>query len=78
MRVLVQRVTSAAVSVQGQVIGGIEPRGQGLVALVGITHHDDADICRRMAEKLWQLRILDQQKSASDTGAWLASPPKSQ
>ena len=69
MRVLVQRVTSAAVSVQGQVIGGIEPRGQGLVALVGITHHDDADICRRMAEKLWQLRILDQQKSASDTGA---------
>ena len=49
MRVLVQRVTSAAVSVSGKVVGAIEPDGQGLVALVGVTHDDNADVARRMA-----------------------------
>lgn len=69
MRVLVQRVTSASVSVGGSVVGAIGPGGQGLVALVGITHGDDAVIAGRMAEKLWQLRILDQGKSAADVSA---------
>ena len=69
MRVLVQRVTSAAVSVSGKVVGAIEPDGQGLVAIVGVTHDDNADVARRMAEKLWQLRILEAEKSASDIGA---------
>ena len=69
MRVLVQRVTSAAVSVSGKVVGAIEPDGQGLVALVGVTNDDNADVARRMAEKLWQLRILEAEKSASDIGA---------
>jgi D-tyrosyl-tRNA(Tyr) deacylase len=69
MRVLVQRVSSAAVSVSGEVVGAIEPDGQGLVALVGVTHDDNAEVARRMAEKLWQLRILDAEKSASDIGA---------
>ena len=69
MRVLVQRVTSTAVSVSGKVVGAIEPDGQGLVALVGVTHDDNADVARRMAEKLWQLRILEAEKSASDIGA---------
>ena len=66
---LVQRVTSASVSVDGEVVGAIEPDGQGLVALVGVTHGDDAEVARRMAEKLWQLRILDAGRSASDNGA---------
>jgi D-tyrosyl-tRNA(Tyr) deacylase len=69
MRVLVQRVTSAAVSVDGVVVGAIEPDGQGLVALVGVTHGDDAEVARRLAEKLWRLRILNQEKSAADIGA---------
>jgi D-tyrosyl-tRNA(Tyr) deacylase len=69
MRVLVQRVSSAAVSVSGEVVGAIEPDSQGLVALVGVTHDDNAEVARRMAEKLWQLRILDAEKSASDIGA---------
>jgi len=69
MRVLVQRVTSASVSVDGEVIGAIQPTGQGLLALVGVTHSDDADTAARMAEKLWTLRILEGQRSASDTGA---------
>lgn len=69
MRVLVQRVTSASVSVDGRVVGAIAPATQGLVALVGVTHDDDAATARRMAEKLWGLRILDDQRSASDVGA---------
>jgi D-tyrosyl-tRNA(Tyr) deacylase len=69
MRVLVQRVTSAAVSVDGQIVGAISPVGQGLLALVGVTHSDDAGKARRLAEKLWQLRILDDERSASDLNA---------
>jgi D-aminoacyl-tRNA deacylase len=69
MRVLVQRVASATVSVDGQPVGAIRPAGQGLLALVGVTHGDDIDKARRLAEKLWQLRILDDDRSASDIGA---------
>jgi D-aminoacyl-tRNA deacylase len=69
MRVLVQRVTSAAVRVDGEVVAAVRPAGQGLVALVGVTHDDDAAKTQRMAEKLWQLRILDDEKSAADVGA---------
>lgn len=69
MRVLVQRVTSASVSVGGEVVGEIRPSGQGLLALVGVTHSDTDAIAHRLAEKLWQLRILDDEQSAADTGA---------
>ncbi len=69
MRILVQRVTSASVTVDGDVVGAIHPDGQGLLALVGVTHDDDTDKARRLAEKLWQLRILDDEKSAADVGA---------
>lgn len=69
MRVLVQRVSSARVSVDGETVGAITPDGQGLVALVGVTHDDDVGKARRLAEKLWQLRILDGQRSAADAGA---------
>ncbi|MBV0915649.1 D-aminoacyl-tRNA deacylase [Mycobacteroides chelonae] len=69
MRVLVQRVTSAAVSVEGEVVGAIRPEGQGLLALVGVTHDDDAQTAAQLAEKLWRLRILDEEKSAADVGA---------
>lgn len=69
MRVLVQRVSSARVTVDGETVGAITPESQGLVALVGVTHDDDMARARRLAEKLWQLRILDDQHSASDVGA---------
>ncbi|MDZ4232706.1 MAG: D-aminoacyl-tRNA deacylase [Dietzia sp.] len=73
MRILVQRVTSARVTISGghgiETVGEISPRGQGLVALVGVTHTDDVDTARRLAEKLWQLRILDDERSASDVDA---------
>ncbi len=64
-----QRVTAASVSVGGDVVGEIRPSGQGLLALVGVTHSDTDAVARRMAEKLWQLRILDDERSAADTRA---------
>ncbi len=69
MRVLVQRVSSASVSIDGQVVAAIRPDGQGLLALVGVTHSDDADKARRLAEKLWYLRILADERSAADVRA---------
>ena len=69
MRVLVQRVTSASVSVGGEVVGSIEPTRQGLLALVSVAHHDDETVAARMADKLWRLRILDGERSAADVGA---------
>jgi D-aminoacyl-tRNA deacylase len=69
MRVLVQRVSSATVSVDGDVVGAIRPDGQGLLAFVGVTHGDDVEIAGRLAEKLWKLRILADERSASDVGA---------
>jgi len=73
MRILVQRVTSASVSVDERIVGAIglsDPGcGQGLLALVGVTHTDTGDIARRLAEKLWRLRILDDEQSAADVGA---------
>jgi D-tyrosyl-tRNA(Tyr) deacylase len=69
MRVLVQRVSSATVSVDGRVVGAIGPEVQGLLAFVGVTHTDGVQNAQRLAEKLWKLRILDDEKSASDVNA---------
>ncbi|WP_341729839.1 D-aminoacyl-tRNA deacylase [Brooklawnia sp.] len=67
MRVLLQRASSARVVVDGQVTG--ELARPGLLALVGITHDDDEQIVAKMADKTWGLRILDDEKSASDVNA---------
>ena len=69
MRVLVQRVSAATVSVDGQVAGAIRPEAQGLLAFVGVTHSDGPEKARRLAEKLWYLRILADERSAADVDA---------
>jgi D-tyrosyl-tRNA(Tyr) deacylase len=71
MRAVVQRVTEAHVAVDGEVVGAIGP---GLVALVGVTHDDDEARARRLAAKMWHLRVLDDDagvmnRSAADAGA---------
>lgn len=54
-------------TVDGIVTGAIsEP---GLCVLVGVTHDDTDAKAARLAAKLWGLRILDGEKSCSDTGA---------
>jgi D-tyrosyl-tRNA(Tyr) deacylase len=55
MRVLVQRVSSASVSVDGEVVGAVRRATQGLLAFVGVTHADDGTTARKLAEKLWRL-----------------------
>lgn len=69
MRALVQRVRSASVRVDGRVVGAIEPDGQGLLVLIGVTHTDTEAIAAAMAKKLWGLRILDGETSAADSNA---------
>ena len=67
MRAVVQRVTQASVTVDGQAVGSIsEP---GLLVLVGITHDDTPEKAAKLAAKLWGLRILDGEKSCSDVSA---------
>jgi D-tyrosyl-tRNA(Tyr) deacylase len=70
VRAVVQRVTRADVSVDGTRVGDI---GAGLCVLLAVTHDDDADRARRMADKLWHLRIFADDaglmnRSASETG----------
>jgi D-tyrosyl-tRNA(Tyr) deacylase len=67
MRAVVQRVSSASVSVDGQVVARIDE--PGLLVLVGVTHADAPSDAEWLAEKLWGLRILDGEKSCSDVGA---------
>jgi len=71
MRAVVQRVTEASVSVDGQVVGRCEPgpSGHGLLVLLGVTHDDTPEKAARLASKVWMLRILDDERSASQTGA---------
>jgi D-tyrosyl-tRNA(Tyr) deacylase len=69
MRALVQRVSSASVSVAGDVVSSIGP---GLCALVGVTHTDAEPHARKLAEKLWNLRVMDDEngvmnRSIADT-----------
>ena len=67
MRAVAQRVSEASVRVEGTVIGAID--GPGLLVLVGVTHADTAEKARKLAAKLWGLRILDGEKSCSDLNA---------
>ena len=54
-------------AVDGQVVGAIDE--PGLLVLVGVTHDDTPDQAVKLAAKLWGMRILDGEKSCSDTGA---------
>jgi D-tyrosyl-tRNA(Tyr) deacylase len=55
MRAVVQRVTRARVAVDGEVVGEI---GAGLCVLVGVTHDDTEVTARKLADKLWHLRVM--------------------
>ena len=70
MRALVQRVAEGRVTVDREVVGSIGP---GLVALVGVTHDDTPRDAERLADKVWNLRVFDDEAgvmnlSAADLG----------
>ena len=67
MRALVQVVTSASVAVDDDIIGAIDE--PGLVVLVGVTHDDTPEQAKRLADKVWGLRVMDDERSASDNNA---------
>lgn len=73
VRALLQRVTSARVIVDDEIIGHIDAAEHGaphgLLALVGVTHGDTEDTARVLADKVWRLRILDGERSAADMSA---------
>jgi D-aminoacyl-tRNA deacylase len=56
MRAVVQRVRSASVSVSEEIVGRI---GAGLCAFIGVTHQDDKAAAKKLAEKIWNLRIFE-------------------
>ncbi|MEU3455998.1 D-aminoacyl-tRNA deacylase [Micromonospora sp. NPDC006766] len=66
MRAVVQTVSRASVTVDDEVVGEI---GNGLLVLLGVTHADTPQVAATMARKIHELRILDDEKSAADTGA---------
>ena len=51
-----QRVRQASVTVDGEVVGQI---GQGLCVLVGVTHDDGDTQAVKLADKIWHLRVMD-------------------
>ena len=59
MRVVVQRVSSAKVTVGGQVTGEIGP---GLMILLGVGKEDNSQVAAAMAEKAANLRIFEDEQ----------------
>ena len=55
MRVIIQRVTSASVSIDGEVVGKIN---SGFLLLVGVTHTDSEQDVKLMARKVAQMRVF--------------------
>lgn len=66
MRAVLQRVTSARVEIEGETVGSI---GEGILALIGVTHGDGPDQVERIARKICELRILPEERSVQETGA---------
>ncbi len=56
VRALIQRVNRASVTVDGDVVGEI---GRGLCVFVGVTHSDDEAVAAKLAERVWRLRVFD-------------------
>jgi D-tyrosyl-tRNA(Tyr) deacylase len=67
MRAVLQRVSSASVTVAGEVVGAIDR--PGLLALVGVTHADGPDEVEWLARKIGDLRLLRDEQSVVDAGA---------
>lgn len=67
MRAVLQRVLSAEVTVGDRVVGALP--GPGLLVYLGVTHTDGPREIEWMARKIWGLRLLRDERSASDVGA---------
>ena len=75
MKILIQRVKKASVSVEGKIIGEIS---NGMMVLVGFTSGDTNEIIEQMAKKCIELRIFNDEngkinKSLLDIGGKILS-----
>ena len=67
MRAVLQRVTSASVSVEGQTVARLD--GPGLVVLLGVTHDDGPTEAAWMVRKIRDLRIMHDERSVAELEA---------
>ncbi len=67
MRALVQRAMDAAVLIDGSVVGAFD--GRCLVVFIGVTHSDDAETARKLAAKIFQLRIFTAHEKSGEFSA---------
>ena len=67
MRAVIQRVLRASVAVDGKIVGAVEE--PGLLVYLGVTHDDGPAQIAWTARKVWELRLLRDEQSASDVGA---------
>lgn len=67
VRAVAARVSSASVSVSGEVVGAIDE--PGLLVLLGVTTTDTAEQAATMARKLHELRVLRDEQSCATAGA---------
>jgi D-tyrosyl-tRNA(Tyr) deacylase len=65
VRAVVSRVSTAAVTVDGDVVGEI---GNGLLSLVGVGRDDDVARAHRLAAKIFELRIFPTEDGARSVG----------
>jgi D-tyrosyl-tRNA(Tyr) deacylase len=66
MRAVVQTVSRAEVTVDGESVGKIT---DGLLILLGVTHTDTAAVAAKLAAKAYRMRIMDDERSAADLAA---------
>ncbi|MGO9502778.1 MAG: D-aminoacyl-tRNA deacylase [Streptosporangiaceae bacterium] len=67
MRAVIQRASTASVTVAGETVGQLA--APGLLVLVGVTHTDTPQDAGALARKIYYLRILAGEKSCADLGA---------
>jgi D-aminoacyl-tRNA deacylase len=66
LRALLQRVSQAHVSIDGQIVGAI---GRGWVILLGVAPSDDSEIARKLAEKVAHLRCFEDDQGKMNRSA---------
>ena len=75
MRVVLQRIAHASVTVDGEIIGKIQ---RGFLLLVGVTHDDAMDDMEYLVRKIVQMRIFEDEegklnRSIQDIGGEILS-----
>lgn len=66
MKAVIQRVLAASVVVDGKIVGSVT--APALLVYLGVTHSDGPDEVAWTARKIWDLRLLRDERSLSDVG----------